>query len=224
MFDLFQFTEKTTRLRRNLLVFALLCFCVGFFNVSVESIPLGGYAIKLPPQAFEFALLSMLIYHFITFYWAAYDEYKHWELTVADKVQVTLDLNNQIRKHGFLHIINQQISYIKKSDETINKFNKLVFYINNIMGNKEISDEKLSILSDNYSKIEECYNDIKEIMEQIERIKINVDDFENKFKKYRIFTIIRICFVEILIPFIATLVAFVWGVMQFSILAWIWVD
>ena len=88
MFDLFQFTEKTIRLRRNPLIFALLCFCVGSFNVSVESIPLGGYAIKLPPKAFEFALLSMLIYHFINFYWAAIDEYKHWQLAVVDKMQL----------------------------------------------------------------------------------------------------------------------------------------
>ena len=175
MFDLFQFTEKTTRLRRNLLVFALLCFCVGFFNVSVESIPLGGYAIRLPPKAFEFALASMLIYHFITFYWAALDEYKHWRLTVADKSLILADAKPP-EKRSFLFLINNEIRNIKK------------------------------------------YNDNKEIIEKIEGIELVIDGFVNKFKKYRKFTIIRVCFVELVIPIIATLIAFFWGVMQFQYL------
>ena len=174
MFDLFQFTEKTTRLRRNLLVLALLCFCVGFFNVSVGSIPLGGYAIKLPPQAFEFALVSMLIYHFFTFFLAAYDEYKHWRLTVADKSLILADAKPP-EKRSFLFLINNEIRNIKK------------------------------------------YNDNKEIIEKIEELELVIDDFVDKFKEYRTFTIIRVFFVELAIPFIATLIAFVWGVLQFSI-------
>lgn len=179
MFDLFQFTEKTTRLRRNLLVFALLCFCVGFFNVSVESIPLGGYVIRLPPKAFEFALASMLIYHFITFYWAALDEYKHWRLTVADKSQMLLD-GKPPKKQSFLFLIHNHIR-----------------------------------------NLEERCNDNKKIMEKIEEINVTIDDFVDKFKKYRTFTIIRVCFVELAIPLIATLIASIWGVMEFQ---YLWAD
>lgn len=58
-------------------------------------------------------------------------------------------------------------------------------------------------------------------MEGIEEIKLIGDDFVNKFKKYRTFTIIRLCFFEFLIPFIASLIALVWGVMQFQ---YLWVD
>ena len=227
MFDLFQFTEKTTRLRRNLLIFALLCFCVGFFNVSVESIPLGGYAIKLPPKAFEFALASMLGYHFITFYWAAIDEYKHWELAVADKMQLFAD-GGPPQKSGFLRLIDQKIERIGGSDGFLNfsiknivAFKKSVDSINKIIEDKEISDKGLSILSDHISEITTCYNNSVGIMEGIEEIKLIGDDFVNKFKKYRTFTMIRLFFVEFLIPFIASLIALVWGVMEFQ---YLWVD
>ena len=178
MFDLFQFTEKTTRLRRNLLVIALLCFCVGVFNVSVGSIPLGGYAIKLPTQAFEFALVSMLIYHFIAFSLAAYDEYKHWELAVVDKMQLFGD-GGPLQKTGLLGLIDQKIKYI---------------------------NNKTTLIYD-----ESTLNELKLV----------IDDFENKFKKYRLFTIIRILSVELVIPLIAFLIALVCGVMQFSIFGWI---
>lgn len=213
MFDLFQFTEKTTRLRRNLLVFALLCFCVGFFNVSVESIPLGGYAIRLPPKAFEFALASMLGYHFITFYWAALDEYKHWQLAVVDKMQSTFD--EGLQKSSFLCLIHQKIEFIEESDGNIDAVKKLSDTISKIIEDREISDENLSILSDKIPGIISFYNDREET---IEELKIVIDDFVNKFKKYRTFTIIRVCFVELAIPLIATLIAWVWGVMQFQYL------
>ena len=181
MFDLFQFTEKTTRLRRNLLVLALLCFCVGVFNVGVVSIPLVGYAVKFDQKAFEFALVSMLFYHFITFYLAAIDEYKHWRLTVADK-SLMLGDGKPHEKRSFLFLINNEIKNIKK------------------------------------------YNDNKEIMEKIEKINIVIDDFVNKFKGYRKITIIRVYIFEIVTPFIAFIIALVWGVMQFSIFGWVWAD
>ena len=220
MFDLFQFTEKTTRLRRNLLVFALLCFCVGFFNVSVESIPLGGYAIKLPPKAFEFALASMLIYHFITFYWAALDEYKHWRLTVVDKTQILLN-GGPPEKSGFLRLIHQKISRVEESDENIDAVKEAIDSIYKIIDDKAINDENLSILSNKTYIIEGFYNNSKKIMEIIEEIKLVIDSFENKFEKYRKFTIIRVCFVELLVPLIATLIALVWGVMEFQ---YLWVS
>lgn len=219
MFDLFQFTEKTTRLRRNLLVFALLCFCVGFFNVSVESIPLGGNAIRLPPKAFEFALASMLIYHFITFYWAALDEYKHWRLAVTDKIQILAD-GGPPKKSSFLLLIYQNISNIESYDRYTDTLKKDMSYLNKMIKNKEINNN-MPILSDHLSRIEDCSNDIKKIMEKIENIELIIEDFVKKFKKYRTFTIIRVCFIELAIPFIATLIALVWGVMQFQ---YLWVD
>lgn len=101
----------------------------------------------------------MLGYHFIAFYWAAIDEYKHWRLAIADKMQMFFD-GGPPQKSGFLRLIDQKIERIEGSDDFLNvsiknivAFKKSVDSINKIIEDKEISDKGLSILSDHISEI-----------------------------------------------------------------------
>jgi len=206
MFDLFTFTDKTLRLRRNLLIFSLLCFCVGHFNISISQVPIGGLKINLPQKAVEFSLLSMLIYHFITFYWASFDEFKHWRLKVADKQQWTL-----------ITQLHQKFERLETGRDRNQHISQIVFEIEQQIPELPNMDEKqLEKLQYHLKRLGVDFENHVLVKEAIETSKELIDTYSNYKDKYRAFTILRIGFVEFTVPAITTVCAVVWGVLNFK--------
>ncbi len=83
-----EFNEMTNRLRRNLMGAAFLIIGIAGFDIKVGRASASGMELEnLTTEVSLMVLLAFLIYHAFAFGIRAFEEYRHWELRLADQTK-----------------------------------------------------------------------------------------------------------------------------------------
>lgn len=81
-----EFSEMTNRLHRNLMVSASLIIVITYFNIEIRKASNSGVDFEnFTTRAILVSLIAILIYHTGAFCIRAFEEYREWELKLADK-------------------------------------------------------------------------------------------------------------------------------------------
>jgi hypothetical protein len=146
----FEFTDKTMRQRRNLLVIATLIIAIKFFDITITNVSISGVDLKgLTTNVVIIVLAGTLFYLATAYANGFYEEYNYWIFQKFDDLEESMD---EIDPVGEMRIpILTTENQTRQFGEKIRLLQKQISTDTNLMGENELQIQQLEDLKDQYS-------------------------------------------------------------------------
>ena len=178
-----EFNENTLRVRRNLLIFSVIAL---FYKLSGATLTgkssfLGLEFEHTDPEMIDLFLFWIIFYHFIHFFWLAYENFHHY---IIRRYTAMIGVDN---KEAILFSSTKKIvEKMKKENEQLKIKNSEVHKKNLEQAKKEYEQFKITN-SEMDRKIENAENYIKENATKLEIFKNKFEAIEIKMKELESF-------------------------------------